>query len=1042
MKKLVFLLIAVCTLSIAAQARTVKGQVVDAATSEPLFGATIRALSGGAGVATDVNGEFSLKVPDNETRLMVSYVGYTTQQVAVADYVRVLLEDEALGLDEVMVVAYGQTKKTSFTGSAQAVNSKKLEMRPITSATKGLEGNVNGIQVSSGTGQPGSTPAIRIRGFGSINASNEPLYVVDGIPYDGALSSINPADIESMTVLKDASAGALYGARGANGVVMIQTKKGVEGKTNVTWRSTVGWSSRGLKRYDLVDQKEFVQLTYEALRNENVFTNGMSWTDAEAAARGQLSATLGTELYNPFKNYTWDQLIDPSTGQVRADAQSAWDENWLDAVTKDNALRHEHVLTFSGGTNKTKYLFSLGYLNEDGTLKTTNFERYSGRANIDTQVNDWFGANINTSLTHSESNFNDYEDTATSNPWYTAQFINPLFPVYLKDANGNSVYDADGNIEYDWGEGPRVGSMSDFSSLGMLLLDKAYNKRDAAGIRTGIVIGSDHEKYGWRQGIKFAVNFGADYNSRNYMRYMNSRHGNQKNAGGLLYKRNMRTQSYTFNQLLTWDRSFGLHNISALVGHEWYAYNYQYLSAGKTNLVDGILELRPGTTMLDADSYTDNYRINSFLSRLNYNYDNRYYLSASVRSDASSRFYKDNHTGTFWSLGANWRISSEKFMEGIDWISNLSYKISYGEQGNDNLASLYAWQSLYDLSYANANNIGALIATLENKDVSWEKNGNFNTGIEGAFLKNRVRLGLEYYYRKTKDMLLDYPMALSTGFSGYSANVGNMRNTGFEIELGVTPIRTDDFEWNLTFMGNTISNKVLKLTQESPEIISGVRVIKEGMPIYTYYMTKSAGVDPTNGTELYWAYDKDADGNITREYITDDYSTANACKYYLDSRIPDLFGSIGTDLRYKGFSLAILTTYSIGGKIYDGLYNSSMNLTYLSSNWNKNVLRRWQKPGDVTDVPRVEIAGTHLTTDRYLIDASYFAIKNITLAYQVPRSFTNKLGINSVKVFGSADNVALFTHLNGMDPQYNFTGGTNYDYSPNKTYTIGLEVNF
>ena len=381
-------------------------------------------------------------------------------------------------------------------------------------------------------------------------------------------------------------------------------------------------------------------------------------------------------------------------------------------------------------------------------------------------------------------------------------------------------------------------------------------------------------------------------------------------------------------------------------------------------------------------------------------------------------------------------------MEGIDWISNLSYKISYGEQGNDNLASLYAWQSLYDLSYANANNIGALIATLENKDVSWEKNGNFNTGIEGAFLKNRVRLGLEYYYRKTKDMLLDYPMALSTGFSGYSANVGNMRNTGFEIELGVTPIRTDDFEWNLTFMGNTISNKVLKLTQESPEIISGVRVIKEGMPIYTYYMTKSAGVDPTNGTELYWAYDKDADGNITREYITDDYSTANACKYYLDSRIPDLFGSIGTDLRYKGFSLAILTTYSIGGKIYDGLYNSSMNLTYLSSNWNKNVLRRWQKPGDVTDVPRVEIAGTHLTTDRYLIDASYFAIKNITLAYQVPRSFTNKLGINSVKVFGSADNVALFTHLNGMDPQYNFTGGTNYDYSPNKTYTIGLEVNF
>jgi len=1033
-----------CLISMSALAsKTVTGRVVSASDNEPLIGASVQAIGSNQGTGTDVNGEFSLTVNDNVKQLRVSYVGYQEQIVAVASNLTIALVEEDLTLDEVMVVAYGTTKKTSFTGSAQAVNNKKIETRPITSATKALEGNVGGIQIGGSSGQPGAAPVIRIRGFGSINADQNPLYVVDGIPYDGNLSDINPNDIESMTVLKDASASALYGARGANGVIMIQTKKGAEGKTNVTWRSTVGWSNRATKRYDNVDQKEMVQLTYEALRNQAHFANGNSWAASEEIARGGLGKQLGGELYNPFKNYTWGEIIDPATGQVRADAQSVWNEDWLDAVTRKNAFRHEHVFSVNGGTAKTKYMFSLGYLKENGILKTTSFERYSARANVDSQIKDWFSANINTSLAHSTSNFSDYDDTATSNPWYTAQFINPLFPVYLKDAQGNSVYDGDGNIQYDWGENAqRPGNLNDFSSLGMLLLDKAYNKRDIAGLRTGLVFGSDLEKYGWRQGIKFSVNFGMDYSTRNRLFYMNSQHGNQANAGGLLYKYNYRTQSYTFNQLLTWNRSFGLHNIDFLLGHEWYAYKYNYLQAGKSNLVDGILELRPGTSLQAADSYQIDYRINSFLSRFNYNYDDRYYLSASLRSDASSRFHKDHHTGIFWSLGANWRVSKEAFMKDVDWIHNLSVKVSYGEQGNDNLGTYYAWQSLYDLEYANGNNIGAIIASLENREVTWEKNSNLNAGFEAALWGGRLRIDFEYFYKKTTDMLLNYPMALSTGFDGYYDNVGNMRNTGFELNIGATPIRTNDFEWNVNVMLNKTNNKVLKLTNESPEIITGIRVIKEGMPIYTYYMSKSAGVDPATGAQLYWAYDKDEAGNITREYVTDDYSTATKCKYYQGSRIPKLYGSIGTDLSWKGLSLSILTTYSLGGKIYDGLYESGMDLWYISSTWHKNQMRRWQKPGDITDVPRVEIGQSYAANDRFLIDASYFAIKNITLAYSLPKAWMNKIGIDAIKVFASADNVALFTHLNGMDPQYNFTGGTNYDYSPNKTYTIGLEVNF
>ena len=1012
MKKLFLLLIAICAISLGMSAQqVVRGQVTDA-NGEPLIGATVQPIGGGNGAATDINGEFSLSLPYNVKTLKVSYVGYKTQELPVQPNMAITLTDNGTVLDDVMVVAYGTAKKTSYTGSAEAVTNKKLELRPVTDATKALEGNVAGLQVTSASGQPGSSPNIQIRGYGSINAYSTPLYVVDGAPFDGNLSSINPSDIESMTVLKDASAAALYGARGANGVVMITTKKGVEGRSNVMWRSTFGWSSRATKRYQHVDQKEFVQLVYEALRNE-ALDNGNSWSDAEAIARANLSSQLGGEQYNPFKNYTWETLIDPATGQVRADANSAWNEDWYDSVIRNNAFRHEHQLQVTGS-----------------------------------QITDWLGANINVSLAHAMQNFSDYDGTSTSNPWYTAQFINPLLPVYLKDINGNTVNDAEGNVQYDWGEatpyGTRPGSMTDFSSLGMLMLDKAWAKRDVAGLRTGLVLGSDLAKYGWRQGIKLAVNFSMDYVNRNNTNYMNSQHGNQASAGGLLEKYNRRTQSYTFNQLLTWDRSFGDHTIGLLLGHEWYAYEYSYLVAGKTNLVDGIYELRPATTLLEADSYSDKYRIDSYLGRINYNFAGRYFLSGSLRQDKSSRFHPDHNKGTFWSVGANWRVSGEKFMQNVGWVNNLSVKASYGEQGNDMLQTYYAWQSLYDLSYSNATNIGALISSLENQKVSWEKSQNFNAGFDAILFNHRLQLNVDFYNRLTKNMLLNRPMALSTGFTGFMDNVGDMRNRGVEGSIRITPVRTADFEWNITAMATHNKNKVIKLTDEAPELISGVRVIKEGMPIYTYYMPKSAGVDPSNGHSLYWAYEKDDDGNMVpgSEYITDSYSLANTCKYYQGSRQPDIFGSLGTDFSWKGLTLSVLTTYSLGGKVFDGLYQSDMNLWYLSSTWNKNMMRRWQKPGDVTDVPRSTIAESIANTDRFLIDASYFAIKNITLAYALPANWVSKLGMTGARIFGSVDNLALWTHLDGMDPQYNFSGGTDYDYSPNKTYTVGIELNF
>ncbi len=1025
----------------------VQGVVLSQEDNEPIVGASILVKGTTIGTVTDMDGRFTLTgIPSSARTLVISYVGMKTQEVAIRSNVRVTLSTDAEVLDDVIVVAYGTAKKSSFTGSAANVDNKKLEMRPITSVTNGLEGQATGVLMTSASGQPGSTGSIRIRGYGSINASSAPLYVVDGIPFDGSLSSINPSDIESMTILKDASAGALYGARGANGVVMITTKQGKEGKTNVTWRSTVGWSERAQKPYDMLNQKEFVQLSYEAIRNGLIFNSGYSWADAEAAARASLggSSYLGGsagEQYNPFKNYSWSELIDPATGLVRDDAKSVYDEQWMDNLLR-TGFRQEHQMNVNGGTEKTKYMISLGYLNEDGILKTTGFERYTGRANVNTQVNDWFQANLNIGLSQSRQNYSDYDGSSTSNPWYSSQFVSPLFPVYLRDAAGNIVNDEFGKPTLDYGETGRPGSYNDFNPLGGLTLDKAKIQNDGASVRTGVTFGGDSDKLGAFKGLKLQVNFGADYRNTSYMGYMNMYHGNQANAGGYLEKESTRTLSYTLNQLLTYTRSFGRHNLDVLAGHEYYSYHYQNLDAAKTNLVDGIYELRPATTTVNADSYSNDYRIESWMGRINYNFDDKYYLSASVRTDGSSRFHKDNRWGTFWSVGANWRVTKEAFMQNVSWVNNLNVKASYGEQGNDELGTLYAWQSLYSLSYANGNNIGGFVASLENKDISWEKNANLNVGIEASLFDNRVRLNAEYYNKKTKDMLLNYPMATSTGFNGYDANVGDMRNSGFEVELGLTPVRTQDFEWNLTWMGSTVNNKVLHLTKESPEIISGIRIIKEGYELNTFYMAKSAGVDPQTGAQLYWVYDKDDNGNITNEYITSDVAKASTSKYFLGSRIPDLYGSIGTDLTWKGLTLSVLTTYSIGGKIYDSLYAGSMNNMYYNNNWNRHALRRWTQPGDVTDVPRIEVGGKYATSDRFLVDASYFAIKNVTLSYSLPRTWMRSAGLNAVRLFGSVDNLALFTHLQGMDPQYSFSGGTNYDYTPNRTYSVGIEVNF
>ncbi|MDR0349226.1 MAG: TonB-dependent receptor [Tannerella sp.] len=1028
-----------------AQSKRVSG-LVKYNTGEAVVGASVVVKGTSVGILTDANGQFSFDVPESATTIVVSHVGFREEEVNVAPYMEIIMESDISDLDEVVVVAYGTARKSSITGSAAVIDKKKLEQRTVSNVTKALDGQVPGVLTTSGGGQPGDGATIRVRGYASINASSTPLYVVDGIPFNGSINSINPADIESMTVLKDASAGALYGARGANGVIIITTKRGVSGQADVNFKATYGWSSRAIKRYDMVDQKEFVQLTYEALRNGYIFKNNYTWDDAKLQAIADLGSTMGGEKYNPFKNYTWQTIIDPATEQLHSDAVSTWDENWIDAVSNNSAPRQEYQFSVRGGNDKTQNMFSFSYLDEEGTLKNTNFKRFSGRGSIDYQAKKWLKSGSSTSISMSKQDLSMYEGSEGSNVWYSAQFMSPIYPVYMKDANGQDLLDDSGQKQLDYGQGRPT--LSNFNSIATLYDDKSTIDNDNVSERAYITLGSDNEDYGIFSGLKLALNLGVDYRSQSMLYYYNMFHGNFSNKGGLMEKESSRMFSYTFNQLLTYKRTFaGDHNIDILAGHENYAYRYNLLYGQKSGLIEGIYELEPATVVDGTGSYQKDYRIESYLARLNYNYKEKYYVDASFRSDGSSRFHKDNRWGTFWSAGANWRISNEDFIkDNVGWINSMSIKASYGAQGNDDIlnagiSDYYLWQSFYELTWPNATMGGATVISLENKDVTWEKNYNFNTGIEARLFDNRLDVSFEYFSRETKDLLLSFPMALSTGFGGYNANVGDLSNKGFEASISGLLIDSD-LKLRLNLTASRVHNKVTRLTEDSDVITSSIRVIEVGKEINTYYLSKTAGVDPATGAQLYWAYDKDEDGNITKEYITDDYQKATNSRYYQGSRIPKLFGSIGTEIAYKGIDFSVLTTYSIGGKIFDNLYNGSMNVMYNGDTWNKNQLRRWQKPGDITDVPRVMQNPSYAMSSQALIDASYFSIKNITLGYTLPLNLLKKAKINSVRVFTTLDNFMLFSHLNGMDPQYNFSGSTDYVYSPVRTVSIGLDIHF
>jgi len=1013
---------------------------------DPVIGASIQVKNTGIGTITDYNGQFSLSnVPENGI-LIISYIGYDTEEIPVnkKKNLQIVMKENTKQLEEIVVVAYGTAKKSSFTGSAEVVKQDRIEKRVVADVSKALEGTVAGVQSTSGSGQPGSGASMVIRGFGSISASNTPLYVVDGVPFDGALNTINPNDIESVTVLKDASAGALYGSRGANGVVMITTKRGERDDNQISINLKANWgiSSRAIPKYETVNEAEYLELAFEAYKNELIYTEGidplLAGTQAIEVMKGMAKGVLGyNEEYNPF-NMPLQELINPITGKINPTAQLKYHEDWKDELSNHNPLRQEYQLSVTGGNKKTQYMISMGYLDEVGLLQTTEFERYTGRVNIDTQAKKWFKTGFNASFAQTSTNYNSASGSVISNLWYTSQIMAPIYPVYKHNTDGSLKTDANGNKIYDYGKN-RI-ALANSNAIALLHEDKENNTRDNLSARTYIQLSTNDDEYGIFKGFSLMANLGLDYFNTHEMSYSNPYTGNAATTAGSLTKAVQRQLSYTFNQLLTYQRNIRSHSLDVMIGHEYYELKQQFLGAQKTGFpFGGLYELSAAATLSGASSQTDKYAIESFLSRVNYNFAQKYYFSASFRTDGSSRFHKDSRWGKFWSLGTSWRISEESFMKKYDWVNNLTLKASFGSQGNDNIGSYYAYQSLYNMGLSNGSLNGAGINSLENKDLKWEKNENLNIGIE-ARLFNRLSLTAEFFNKHTKDLLLNMPKATSSGFDAYPANIGSMRNMGLDVTATVDILKNSDLKWTLIAMGSHIRNKILKLA-DKPEIISGSNIFKEGETVNSFYLPISAGVDPLTGNQLYWV-DHDKNSNIVSKYKTDDVTLTANSREIVGNRIPDLYGSITNDFSYKGIDFSILTTYSIGGEMLDGVYGSMMNVGYKGYVWHKNALRRWQQPGDITDIPKIMWDQQLRVTDKDLINASYFAIKNITLGYTFPKDWLTKIKMDNIRVYATANNLALFSHLKGMDPQYNFTGTVGYTYTPSRTYSIGIDIKF
>lgn len=1045
-----------------AQNRQISGTVSDA-NGHPVAGATVIVDGTSLGTTTNTAGEYTLSAPVNGT-LVVTFVGFEPQQLPIAGKTRinVTMKEDAQAIDDVIVVAFGTAKKEAFTGSAAVIKSDEIAKVQTSNVATALVGRVAGVQTSSTSGDLGKTPSIRVRGFGSINAGKEPLWIVDGMPYEGDLNNLNTNDIESMTVLKDAASNALYGARGANGVIMVTTKKAKSGDAVVTIDAKWGVNSKALEEYDVITSPaQYYETHFKALYGYYAQTNPAAKAYALASS-GLTSNGTGGLAYNVYTVPEGQALIG-TNGKLNPNAtlgrkiiyngQEYWltPDDWIDEAYQ-SAFRQEYNVNISGATERSSFYASLGYLDNTGIIKSSALERYTARLKADYQAKKWLKVGGNMSYAHfSNSNGNSNEGSAssTANIFAFSAQMPPIYPVYIRDGSGRIMVDDNGYQMYDYGDKGNAGLTRPLLPGANGLQTSWLNKKKAEG---NAFSGSGFVDISLYKGLKLTVNGSTNIDETRTTYLNNQYYGQFAEAGGTISKYHTRDIAYNLQQILNYNETFGKHNVGLMVGHEYYQKKYYYLSGTKSKLFSYDNEELGGAVVdgAGAHSYIDDYNSEGYFMRAQYDYAGRYFVSGSYRRDASSRFHPDHRWGNFWSVGAAWLLNQENWFD-APWVNMLKLKASYGSQGNDNIG-YYLYTDTYSIENNNGE-IAVLFGQKGNPNITWETNTNLNIGTEFGFWNNRLSGSVDFFNRKTSDMLFAFSVPSSLGYSSYYANVGDMVNRGVEVELNADLIRTKNVLWSFNLNLTHVKNEVTYLAPEHKSTtvegykgyIDGSYFVGEGLPLYTYYLRSYAGVDPETGASLWYKDVKGDDGKITRTK-TSDYTSAT--RYLHDSAIPSVYGGFSTSVSAYGVDFSISFNYQIGGKVYDSGYASFMSSPYgttVGTNYHKDILKAWTPENKGSDIPRLQYGDQYTTSvsDRFLTDASYLNISNINVGYTLPSKITQKFGVQKLRVYLACDNVVYWSKRQGLDPRYSFTGATNFsNYSPIRTISGGVTVQF
>ena len=1048
-----------------AQNIRITGTVTELGTGAPLPFVSIQVKGTTSGATTLDNGSYVINAPTNGT-LIFSFIGYKTIEVPIdnRNVINVQLETDAVALEEVVMVAYGTAKKSSVTGSIATVGSASIEKRPVTNALAALAGAAPGIQVNTSYGQPGSDPTIRIRGFGSINYSSEPLIVLDGSPYNGVMANINPSDIESISILKDAASTALFGSRGSNGVVMITTKKGRKEKLSITANVTQGFSARGLPEYDRVDAFNYYPVMWESLRN-SLITTARPIDQASILASGATSNGIVTNLgYNPFRGIANDKVMG-TDGKLNPAATSLlWgdDLDWYSPIERVGH-RTEAMVSASGGTETSDYYLSVGYTTDNGWLEKTNYDRISARANLNFTPKKWitFGVNLNTSY-NTSSSANTESNTGYANPIYFARSMGPIYPVYQHSrVNGDYITDDQGNKLWDLGaqvvEGGVTYAARTQNNGRHGIAEHMLNIRD---FQRNTIQSRAYAEFSFLKDFKFRVQHSFDINNFLSSTYENKLVGDGSPQGRSRKEHSLR-YTWTTVQMLTYGKSVGKHDINVMAAHENYKNDYQYLYGFRQGeIIPGNTELINFTTTNSLYSYLDRHTVEGFLARGTYSYDNgKYTVEGSFRRDGSSKFSSDVRWGNFWSVGGGWRIDKESFMTGQNWVDYLKLRASYGLNGNDGGISYYAWQVLYNYNN-NSAEPGFIQSTLPgNPALQWETSAQTDIGLEFTLLNNKLRGSVDWFNKESKDLIFSLPLAPSTGYVSQDRNIGAVYNRGWELDLTAGIVNTKNFSFSVNLNATTYQNRIKTLPAENRElgIISGNFKRVEGRSIYDYWLRQWYGVDPTNGAALYLFNDaKDDAGNYITVWADADCKTladgtlvtssqAKAKYDWSGTSIPDVFGSITPIFNVYGIDISVQFNYSIGGKAYDYNYASLMSTGGMGTAKHIDILDRWTTAGQITNVPRMDNAQTtnfNAASNRWLVSSTFFSLRNVNVAYNFKPNVLKALDLKALRVYASAENLALFSARKGLDPTQNFNGNILNDVGFNRVVTFGINVNF